>query len=169
MFGQLGVLMEKSNNTVKKQEIVQFQAGQNWSDSQIKQLSLKDPKRAMNIVILKYRSSLLRIANRIVYDIDEAYDLVQNAFIKAIQEPRFFNDDFYMKAWLCRVVTNSCYNNSRNRKRRKEILDQQGIADRTEAHQLESIQQNEEHIVALAQEMTQRFPELASRLEQIKA
>jgi RNA polymerase sigma-70 factor, ECF subfamily len=98
----------------------------------------------MNIVIVKYRSCLLRIANRIVYDIDEAYDIVQNTFIKAIGESRFFEEDFYIKAWLCRVVTNSCYNTTRNKKRRKEILHQQKLEDRTEASQLENMEINEE-------------------------
>ena len=134
--------METSNT--QKQEVIQFQSGQNWSERQIKMLAKQDPKRAMNIVILKYRSCLLRIANRIVYDIDEAYDVVQNTFIKAIEEPKFFADDFYIKAWLCRVVTNSCYNISRNSKRRKEILHQQKLEDRTEATQLEKIEVDEE-------------------------
>ena len=147
MFGSLGVFI-MSNNTSstasKHQEVIQFQSGQNWSERQIKVLASQDPKRAMNIVIVKYRSCLLRIANRIVYDIDEAYDIVQNTFIKAIGEKRFFDEDFYIKAWLCRVVTNSCYNATRNKKRRKEILHQNKIDDRTEANQLEDMEINEE-------------------------
>ena len=134
--------METSNT--QKQEVIQFQSGQNWSERQIKMLAKQDPKRAMNIVILKYRSCLLRVANRIVYDIDEAYDIVQNSFIKAIEEPKFFEEDFYIKAWLCRVVTNSCYNISRNSRRRKEILHQENLEDRTEATQLEQIEVDEE-------------------------
>ena len=55
-----------SSTASKHQEIIQLQSGQNWSDRQIKVLATQDPKRAMNIVIVKYRSCLLRIANRIV-------------------------------------------------------------------------------------------------------
>ena len=79
------------------------------------------------------------------YDIDEAYDIVQNTFIKAIGEQRFFDEDFYIKNfWFCRVVTNSCYNTTRNKKRRKEILHQNKLDDRTEANQLEDMEISEE-------------------------
>ena len=48
-LGHSGGIMETSNT--QKQEVIQFQSGQNWSERQIKMLAKQDPKRAMNIVI----------------------------------------------------------------------------------------------------------------------
>ena len=111
----------------------------NWSEEQIKDLARKDKRRAMHIVIQKYRESLLYHALCIVKDQDEAYDLVQEVFVRAIRETRLFDVDFRIKAWLYRVTSNLCLNNVRNKKRRSAILDAAKITDRTEADQVAAI------------------------------
>ena len=93
----------------------------------------------MHIVIQKYRESLLYHALCIVKDQDEAYDLVQEVFVRAIRESRLFDTDFRIKAWLYRVTSNLCLNNVRNKKRRSAILDAAKITDRTEADQVAAI------------------------------
>lgn len=96
---------------------------QTWSEEDIKQLAAENPRSAMEIVIRKWRQPLLYHATYIVKDGQEAYDLVQEVFIRAMREKRFFLEGFKMKAWLYRVTTNLCFNTVRNRKRRGAILD----------------------------------------------
>ena len=110
-----------------------------WTEEQIKTVATTNRKAAMEAVIQKFRESLLYHAICIVKDEDEAYDLVQEVFIRAIREPRLFNDDFRIKAWLYRVTTNLCFNNVRNRKRRSAILNAAKMQDRKEADQLSKI------------------------------
>ena len=110
-----------------------------WSEAQLKELAQKDRKRAIHIVIQKYRESLLYHAVCIVKDQDEAYDLVQEVFVRAIREERLFTVDFRIKAWLYRVTSNLCFNQVRNKKRRTSILDAAKISDRTEAEQIAAI------------------------------
>ena len=110
-----------------------------WTEDQIKTVATTNRKAAMEAVIQKFRESLLYHAICIVKDEDEAYDLVQEVFIRAIREPRLFNDDFRIKAWLYRVTTNLCFNNVRNRKRRSAILNAAKMQDRKEADQLSKI------------------------------
>ena len=110
-----------------------------WADEQIKHIAKTDRRSAMEATIQKYREALLYHAICIVKDQDEAYDLVQEVFIRAIREIRLFNEDFRIKAWLYRVTTNLCFNNVRNRKRRAAILDSAKMQDRKEADQLSKI------------------------------
>lgn len=112
---------------------------QAWSEQDIKQLSGKDPRAAMEFVIQKWRRPLLYHATYIVKDGQEAYDLVQEVFIRAMREKRFFLEDFKMKAWLYRVTTNLCFNNVRNRKRRGAILDAMVKTTSTSPDQLKHV------------------------------
>ena len=114
-----------------------------WTEGQIKQLAKDDKRKAFNIVIQKYREALLYHALCIVKDQDEAYDLVQEVFVRAIREKRLFTDEFRIKAWLYRVTSNLCFNNVRNTKRRAAILDSAKMKDRKEADQLSSIFESE--------------------------
>ena len=120
-------------------QIQHLNRSKSWSEEQIKDLARKDNRRAMHIIIQKYRESLLYHALCIVKDQDEAYDLVQEVFVRAIRETRLFDADFRIKAWLYRVTSNLCLNNVRNKKRRSAILDAAKITDRTEADQVAAI------------------------------
>jgi len=120
-------------------QIQQLNRTKSWSEDQIKNLAQQDRHRAMHIVIQKYRESLLYHALCIVKDQDEAYDLVQEVFVRAIRETRLFDKDFRIKAWLYRVTSNLCLNNVRNKKRRSAILDAAKMTDRTEADQVAAI------------------------------
>ena len=122
---------------------------ESWADEQIKQLAQKDRRSAMEATIKKYREALLYHALCIVKDEDEAYDLVQEVFIRAIREIRLFNEDFRIKAWLYRVTTNLCFNNVRNRKRRSAILGAAKMADRKEADQILKIFNGQRHVEVL--------------------
>lgn len=94
-----------------------------WSEEDIKALAVDNPRAAMDLVVHKYRERLFYHALYIVKDWEEAYDAVQEVFIRAIRETRFFNADFRIKAWLYRVTSNLCFNLIRNHKRRGAILE----------------------------------------------
>ena len=53
---------------------------------------------AINMLIEKYRQPLFRHALYILRDEDEAYDIVQETFIRAIRETRLFDPDFRVKS-----------------------------------------------------------------------
>lgn len=120
-------------------QLQRFNRTDAWSEPQIKELAKQDRKRAVHIMIQKYRESLLYHAICIVKDRDEAYDLVQEVFIRAIREERLFTHDFRIKAWLYRVTSNLCFNLVRNKKRRSAILDAAKMSDRSDADQLSDI------------------------------
>ena len=96
-------------------------------------------RMAMELIIRKHRSALFYHALGIVKDGQEAYDIVQEVFIRAMRERRFFTPEFRMKAWLFRVTSNLCFNRVRDRKRRGAILETVPRAECAPADQLEQV------------------------------
>lgn len=115
-----------------------------WSEEDFKALARQDRRAAMDLVIRRYRERLYYHALYIVKGADEAYDVVQEVFIRAIREPRFFDEDFRIRAWLFRVTSNLCFNQVRDRNRRGAILDAAPREDSSHANQLDSVFEGEQ-------------------------
>ena len=130
--------------------LVSPQNAARWSETQIKELSSNNRRTAMEMVIQKYREPLYFHARYIVKDHHEAYDLVQEVFIKAMREDRLFDDEFKIKAWLFRVTTNLCFNQVRNRKRRGAILDTMMKPDALSADQFKHVFEGEQRSEVMA-------------------
>lgn len=92
------------------------------ADADIKVLARANRLRAIEEVVARYSDRLYLHAWHILHDAQEARDVVQEVFIKALREPRFFDAEFKMQAWLYRVTRNLCFNLSRDRRRRENIL-----------------------------------------------
>lgn len=91
-------------------------------ESQIKALARANLPLARQMLFTRYRGRLEYHAFGILKDSAEACDVVQEVFIKALREPRLFDEDFKTQAWLYRVTRNLCFNLSRDRRRRGAIL-----------------------------------------------
>ncbi len=72
---------------------------------------------SFNQIILHYQGIAYNVAYRIVGDADSAADATQDAFVKAFQRIDQYRGGSF-KAWLLRIVTNTCYDALRARKRR---------------------------------------------------
>jgi RNA polymerase sigma-70 factor (ECF subfamily) len=92
-------------------------------DADLKLLALDNRRAALDICVRKYRERILHHALYVLRDMAEAFDVTQEVFIKAMREPRFFDEDFKIKAWLFRVTSNLCFNIVRDRRRRSVILE----------------------------------------------
>jgi RNA polymerase sigma factor (sigma-70 family) len=120
-----------------------------WTEDDIKAVSRENLRVAMDMVTRKFRDRLFYHAMYIVKDHEEAYDVVQEVFIKAIRERRFFDVDFRMKAWLFRVTSNLCFNIVRDRRRRGDILDAAPRKEHTDADQMDLVFQGEQRAEVL--------------------
>jgi RNA polymerase sigma-70 factor (ECF subfamily) len=72
---------------------------------------------AFNQIILHYQGLAYNVAYRIVGDADGAADATQDGFIKAFQRLTQYRGGSF-KAWLLRIITNTCYDTLRAQKRR---------------------------------------------------
>jgi len=115
-----------------------------------KRLARRDRRAAMEAVVRQYNERLYQHAYYILKDPQEACDAIQEVFIKACREQRFFNEDFRMKAWLYRVTSNLCYNIVRDRRRRGGILESMDIECKAPAKQVESVHDGERRDEILA-------------------
>jgi len=75
---------------------------------------------AFNKIILHYQGLAYNVAYRIMGDSDSASDTTQDAFVKAYQRISQYRGGSF-KAWLLRIVTNTCYDALRARKRRPTV------------------------------------------------
>ena len=82
---------------------------------------------AFNELVLHYQNLAYSVAYRMLPDEDAAADAVQDSFIKAYRALNTFKGGSF-KSWLMRIVTNTCYDLLRARKRRPtESLDDQVV------------------------------------------
>jgi len=75
---------------------------------------------AFNQLVLKHQGLAFNVAYRILADSAAADDATQNAIISAFQNLKSYRGSSF-KAWLLRIVTNSCYDELRRRKRQPSV------------------------------------------------
>jgi RNA polymerase sigma-70 factor, ECF subfamily len=71
---------------------------------------------AFNQLVMIYQDTGYNVAFRILADQYSADDAVQNAFISAFHNINKFRGGSF-RAWILRIITNSCYDELRRRKR----------------------------------------------------
>ncbi len=113
-------------------------------EDSIKIVAKSDPARGADALVRTYREPLFHHAAYILKDYEEAIDVVQDVFIKALREPRLFSHDFRIKAWLYRVTSNLCFNRVRDRRRRSAILDELPRNSAAEALPFDVVAQDEQ-------------------------
>lgn len=75
---------------------------------------------AFNQLVLKHQGLAFNVAYRILADSAAADDATQNAIISAFQNLKSYRGGSF-QAWLLRIVTNSCYDELRRRKRQPSV------------------------------------------------
>jgi RNA polymerase sigma-70 factor (ECF subfamily) len=87
------------------------------------QRSLQGDIQSFNQLVLDYQGLAFSVAYRTLHDTEAAADAVQDSFLKAFRALRSFEGGNF-KAWLLRIVTNTCYDVLRSKQRRPtESLD----------------------------------------------
>lgn len=72
---------------------------------------------SFNRLVIAYQAQVYNLAYRIMGESDSAADAAQEAFIAAYKSLRGFRGGSF-RSWLLRIVTNSCYDELRRRRRR---------------------------------------------------
>ena len=74
---------------------------------------------SFNALVLQFQDYIFSIAYRIMGDSESASDAAQDAFLAAYRRLDTFRGGNF-KGWLARIVTNTCYDELRKRKRRPQ-------------------------------------------------
>lgn len=80
--------------------------------------SLQGDTLAFEELILPYQNKIYALAYRYMGNEEDAYDMTQEAFLKAFRSLRTFKGDSSFGTWIYRVATNICLDELRRRKRR---------------------------------------------------
>jgi RNA polymerase sigma-70 factor (ECF subfamily) len=67
-------------------------------------------KKAFDVLVLKYQQRIVKLVSRYVRDQDEAFDVAQEAFIKAYRSLANFRGDSAFYTWLYRIAINTAKN-----------------------------------------------------------
>ena len=73
-----------------------------------------DTELAATVFVRKYQKFVYSTALRFIQNYEDADDIAQEVFIKAIESIKKFRGDSSLKTWLYRITTNQCTNFSRN-------------------------------------------------------
>ncbi|MFC1691981.1 RNA polymerase sigma factor [Candidatus Latescibacterota bacterium] len=71
---------------------------------------------SFSAIVLRYQGRLVRTAQSILGDKDEAMDISQEAFVKAYFSLKKFRSDSSLYTWLYRIVYNLCLSSLRKKK-----------------------------------------------------
>lgn len=110
------------NMTAQQAVVPLYPVAPELEDEQIKTVARENRRLAFDMMVRKYRDRLFQHAFYMLKDAQEAFDVTQETFIRAYMEPGVFDDSFRIRSWLFRVLTNLCYNLTRDKRRRSTIL-----------------------------------------------
>lgn len=88
------------------------------SDQELVKRSIQGDGQAFDELVAKYQNKVYALAFRYMGNEDDAYDMSQEAFIKAYRSLRSFKGESSFSTWIYRIATNVCLDEIRRRKRR---------------------------------------------------
>src|SRR5262245_29575610 len=77
----------------------------------------------------RHRPALIRLANSLIGDLDEAESLAQEALTRALEQRASFRPDLPFGPWLRGIVLNLCRNHLRDRARHARPVAPEQLAD----------------------------------------
>ncbi len=90
---------------------------------------LDGEREAFDELVREYQKPIYRLCYRYSHNAEDAYDLAQDAFMKAYQGLRTFNRRSSFKTWLYRVAINNCINHVQRQKIRGEEVEIERVED----------------------------------------
>lgn len=79
---------------------------------------LRGDQRAFEELVLKYQNKIYTLCYRYMGNEEDAYDMAQEAFVKAYRSLHNFKGESSFGTWIYRITTNVCLDEMRRRKRR---------------------------------------------------
>ncbi|MCG9879545.1 MAG: sigma-70 family RNA polymerase sigma factor [Bacteroidia bacterium] len=82
----------------------------------------------------RYFNKLVFFANGHIKDQIKSEDIVQEVFVKIIENPQLFNTNYTFSTWIYTMVLNRCKNTYRDQMNRQQLLQNQRASSITEMH-----------------------------------
>lgn len=91
------------------------------SEKKIIEKVLGGDANAFEELVLKYEKTVYNLALRMVGDRDDAFNMTQEAFIKAYGSLSSFRGDSKFSVWIYRITTNVCLDFLRSKSRKQQV------------------------------------------------
>ena len=91
------------------------------NDAELVRETLCGKTAAYNGLVLKYQRQVYNLAYRMVGNVDDAGDLVQETFIRAYNALSKFRQDASFLTWLYKIISNLCIDHLRARKTKTSL------------------------------------------------
>ena len=91
------------------------------SEKKIIEKVLGGDANAFEELVLRYEKTVYNLALRMVGDRDDAFDMTQEAFIKAYGSLSSFRGDSKFSVWIYRIATNVCLDFLRSKSRKQQV------------------------------------------------
>lgn len=103
---------------------------------------------AFNQLVMAYQGTAYNVAYRVMGNSETAADACQDAFLKAYKSIKQYEGGSF-KSWLFRIVTNTCYDHLRYKKRRPatSLEDMTDNPDEHNTHLVSDIEAPEDHVL----------------------
>jgi RNA polymerase sigma-70 factor (ECF subfamily) len=85
-------------------------------EARLAQLALKGDQRAFAEIVDMYQERLYHMAYRMLYNRQEAEDVVQDTFLRVYRNLERYDDSMKFSTWIYRIATNLCIDRLRKRK-----------------------------------------------------
>lgn len=76
---------------------------------------------AFELIVLAHQKNIYNLALKMVGNPDDAFDISQDAFLRAYNSLSSFHGDSKLSVWLYRLTSNICIDFLRKKKRRNEV------------------------------------------------
>jgi len=91
-------------------------SAEKYPEYEIIRRALNNDQSAYSEILKKYEIGVRSVVRKMVFDAQEADDLVQEAFIKAFNSLHSFNFEFSFATWLYKIAANNCIDFLRKKK-----------------------------------------------------
>lgn len=97
---------------------------ENYSDEDLMQFILQKDDDAFAELVTRHVDKFYSVAYRVLFDKNDAEDVVQDCFLKLWDKPRMWNPDKETKftTWFYKIIINACYDY--NKKKRPKNIDE---------------------------------------------
>jgi RNA polymerase sigma-70 factor (ECF subfamily) len=85
-------------------------------EARLARLALKGDQRAFSEIVELYQDKLYHMAYRILYNRQEAEDIVQETFMRVYKNLVRYDDSLKFSTWIYRIATNLCIDRLRRKK-----------------------------------------------------
>jgi len=111
-------------------DVVKIAADENTTnDNAIVKLILSGKKKSYKTIVDRYQRSAFLFARGMIGNSDDAYDLSQEAFVRAYKNLSKFDPIYPFRVWFYKILSNLCKNHLRQRKNRASVVTSSEMTD----------------------------------------